>query len=330
MSHGAALLRQAAATTQAPTLAELVPVWMPHVPLPAGGATLERWRMLAAAGALDLSLVKLFEGHTDALAILAELHGPPAPPQSLWGTWCAEPPSARLTFESRALNGVVHLNGIKAWCSGAAQVSHALVSAWDSNSSQWLVAVGVKQPGVRITDEGWHAVGMAPTRSVDVHFRDAVGTLVGGAGDYVQRPGFWHGGGGIAACWWGGAYAIASMTQHALRSRADPHALAHLGAIDIAMASSAATLREAAAWIDAHPLADAQLVALRVRSLVEAAATTVMQHAGRALGAGPLCRNARFAQAMADLPVYLRQSHAERDLAALAALVLREEAPWPL
>lgn len=78
------------------------------------------------------------------------------------------------------------------------------------------------------------------------------------------------------------------------------------------------------------PVATAQRAALRVRSVVEAAAATVMQHAGRAVGAGPLCRNTRFAQAMADLPVYLRQSHAERDLAALATLLKQDNAPWSL
>jgi hypothetical protein len=33
---------------------------------------------------------------------------------------------------------------------------------------------------------------------------------------------------------------------------------------------------------------------------------------------------------MADLPVYLRQSHAERDLAVLGDLNLLEGAPWQL
>jgi hypothetical protein len=55
--------------------------------------------------------------------------------------------------------------------------------------------------------------------------------------------------------------------------------------------------------------------------VVEEAATAVMHHATRALGAGPLCRDARFARALADLPVFLRQSHAERDLAALGEWV---------
>jgi len=42
-----------------------------------------------------------------------------------------------------------------------------------------------------------------------------------------------------------------------------------------------------------------------------------LQHAGRALGAATLCHDAQVARLMADLPVFMRQSHAERDLAAL-------------
>ena len=46
-----------------------------------------------------------------------------------------------------------------------------------------------------------------------------------------------------------------------------------------------------------------------------------MRHVGRAVGAGPYCKDPHFAQLMADLPVYTRQSHAERDLAGLGELV---------
>ena len=64
---------------------------------------------------------------------------------------------------------------------------------------------------------------------------------------------------------------------------------------------------------------------------VEAAATTVLEHASRALGAGPLCRNAGFARMVADLPVFLRQSHAERDLATLGSELAKSgESPWAL
>jgi hypothetical protein len=70
---------------------------------------------------------------------------------------------------------------------------------------------------------------------------------------------------------------------------------------------------------------------MRARLAVEAAATEVLRHATRALGAGPLCRDARFARLAADLPVFLRQSHAERDLATLGSLLnQQEDTPWAL
>ena len=40
-----------------------------QLPLPGHGATLRRWQMLAAIAAIDLSLLKLYESHTDELAI---------------------------------------------------------------------------------------------------------------------------------------------------------------------------------------------------------------------------------------------------------------------
>ena len=49
------------------------------LPLPGSGQTRERWAVLAGLAEKDLSLARLAEGHTDALAILAELGvSPPA------------------------------------------------------------------------------------------------------------------------------------------------------------------------------------------------------------------------------------------------------------
>ena len=317
-------------------LAQLVEAKLDRLAFPGSGRTLERWRSLATVAAHDLSLVKLFEGHTDAIAILDELGASDVSPEllakpKLWGTWCAEPPDARVALACDDAGAQATLNGRKSWCSGARDVSHALVSCWDAEGRPRLAAVALRQPGVTITDDGWNAVGMGATRSVDVLFEAAVAVPVGGPGDYVGRPGFWQGGAGIAACWYGGAQGIAEMTRQNCGPSPDAHRLAHLGAIDVALAGAAAVLRETAAWIDAQPTASAQLHATRARLVCERAATDVVFHAGRALGAAPLCRNARFAQAMADLPVFIRQSHAERDLASLGGLLLNApEPPWSL
>lgn len=323
-------LREPADPGQA--LRQLVQAGCDQLPLPGSGATLARWQALACVAAADLSLVKLYEGHTDALAILAELGATPlAAPGTRWGVWCAEPPDYRVTLHMNA-DGRARLQGVKAWCSGAASVSHALVSAWNAAGEPCLAAVALDQPGVTVTQDGWHAVGMRGSASVNVVFDDAVCTPVGEPGAYVNRPGFQHGGAGVAACWFGALVRIADTLRAATPAQsADPHRLAHLGAIDVALVQARAVLRETAAAIDAAPADSCTLACARARLAVEAAATDIVTRAGRALGAGPLCRDAGFARVMADLPVFIRQSHAERDQAALGRLVReQEDNPWQL
>lgn len=323
-----------AATHSSPTeaLRTLVNSKLDALPLPAKGSTLFRWQALAMVAAHDLSTFKLFEGHVDALAILAELGGSRTS-GATWAVWCAEPPDARL--RARTADPIrVRLDGRKAWCSGAATVDHALVSAWNDQGEPCLVAVALNSPGVTVTESGWDAVGMSASMSVDVLFDEVEGRLIGGAGRYLSRPGFWHGGAGIASGWYGAAAALGNAVRTACLAkgdRAEAHQRAHLGHIDTALASARATLRDIASWIDANPAADAQTQALRARLVVEACANQVLHHAGRALGAGPLCKDRQVARLFADLPVFLRQSHAERDLASLGTSLLALGAsPWTL
>ena len=107
--------------------------------------------------------------------------------------------------------------------------------------------------------------------------------------------------------------------------------LAALGKVDLALQSTAALIRDAARWIDDNPLNNASSVALRVRLAAERCAGKVLDEAGRALGAAAFCRDARFARSAADLPVFVRQSHAERDFSALAeGVISRAQEPWLL
>lgn len=67
------------------------------LPLPGSGATWRRWAAFADLAEEDLSLARLGEGHADAVAILAELGGPPPRPGSRWGVWAANPPGPNMT-----------------------------------------------------------------------------------------------------------------------------------------------------------------------------------------------------------------------------------------
>jgi len=292
------------------------------LPLPGHGNTLRRWQALAELSAADLVLGRLAEAHADAVAILAELDGPP--PDGLWGVWAAEPPSARVEAEQNGGDWI--LTGHKAWCSGALLLDGALITGHAADGRRlFAVDVGDLTP-VKGT---WKAVGMAASGSISVDLAGVRAVAVGGSGAYLDRPGFWHGGAGVAACWYGGALGAARALLAAARARRlDPHALAHLGAVDALVAGLAAHLAVAAAEVDADPDGpDARLRAARLRARVEAGATEVLDRVGRALGAGPLCLDPVQAQRAADLPVYLRQSHAERDLAGLGELAV-QAASW--
>lgn len=308
-------------------LALLVAQGADRLPLPGHGHTLQRWRALAEVAAHSLSLAKLYEGHTDALAILSELQADLATEGLRWAVWCAEPPGERVQATSTAPHAAAHagmavqLSGHKPWCSGARAVDRALVSGWLADGRRCLIAVTMDQPAIRRDDSHWQAVGMAASASADVHFDGATGVLVGEPGQYLSRPGFHHGGAGVAACWHGAAARIASHLQQAVGQGEDPHRQAHLGALDVALAGAAGLLRDAAARIDATPSDPCLLAVNRARLAVEAAAEEVLRRVPRAIGPGPLCKNRGLAQLMADLPVFIRQSHAERDQAALGRLL---------
>ncbi|WP_371502922.1 hypothetical protein OG871_37330 [Kitasatospora sp. NBC_00374] len=195
-----------------------------------------------------------------------------------------------------------------------------------------LYVVEVAQPGVAPVPESWPGPGMAGSDTLDVTF-DAVRAIpVGEAGAYLERPGFHHGGIGVAACWHGGARAVARTLLAAARKwDLDPHALAHLGAVDARLVTVDALLDGAAAAVDADPHdrdGTAHLRTMRVRAAVEDAAGDVLGRVGRALGAAPLGHDAVHARAVADLTVYLRQHHAERDLAALGRAAAATRRDW--
>jgi len=311
-------------------LRQLIAGGADRLPLPGHGATLARWRALAAVGAHDLSLAKLFEGHTDALAILHEAGVASGADGASWGTWCAEPPDARVRIE-RTGAGAFVLNGRKAWCSGAQDVSHAVVSCWTPDGEAMLAAVDLRQAGVSMSSDAWQAVGMRGSASIDVHFENVPAQPVGTADFYVQRAGFWHGGAGVAACWFGAATALADALACAMQARPDAHRLAQLGEVTVALQGSAALMRETAAAIDRGPDANAMSAALSVRLSVDATCSMVLAAVGRAFGPGPMCKDAAMARRFADLPVFIRQSHAERDLETLGRLVAEGEGrPWML
>ena len=326
-SFEGALLRSLPADADLPTTVdgalELALELGRRAPGPGEGATLDLWETLATVAAADLGAVRAVEPHLDAIAILRQAEHDL--PDGVWGVFAAEGGDAPLTATTR--DGGVTLTGTKPWCSLAPRLDRALVTAHVGDGARGLFAVDLHAAGVEVLPGTWHARGLAEIPSGPVRFDDATASPVGEVGWYLTRPGFEWGGIGVAACWYGGTVGIARAVHAAAVAKPNPFLAMHLGAIDRGLQDARRALAEAASIADAGSL-DARLVAKRVRATVAAVAEDVLARAGHALGPAPLALDAAHAKRVADLTLYVRQHHAERDLESLGSAVAAGPAPW--
>lgn len=301
----------------------------PQLPAPgaAAGATLVRWRALAALAAQDLAACKLAEAHWDALTILQDLKVSPPPDARIWSVWAAENPRAPLQLQSGAAGEV--LVGSKSWCSGADITTHALLTCEDAQGEPGFAMVDMRAPGITPQGQGWQALGMRHVATPTVQFERTPATWLGARSVYLQRPGFWHGGAGIAACWYGAACEIAQLLRQRLHAE-QPHAAAHLGAMFTQLRAARAMLHQLAQRIDAAPLEPFVEEVQALRGFVRGMATLIIERSARAMGPGPLCTDAAHAQRCADLAVWCTQHHAEKDDEALGRQSQAAAVVWEL
>lgn len=293
-----------------------------HLPHPGAGQTALRWRVLAEVAAADLTAARVLEAHTDALAILAEAGDAAA--AGTWGVFAAEAPGARLDGDDG--RGGWTVSGDKAWCSLAARLDHALVTAHVPGGRR-LFEVNLRHVSVRCAPpSAWVARGLRNVPSGPVHFAGTPARPVGDTDWYLSRDGFAWGGIGVAACWFGGASALAAALLAKGRVGEPAEVLAmQLGRVDAVLHAAAATLLDAADRVDRGSAGGTagELLALRVRAIVADAAEQTLTQVGHALGPAPMAFDEPYARRTADLGVYVRQHHGERDLASLGARLVK-------
>jgi alkylation response protein AidB-like acyl-CoA dehydrogenase len=213
--------------------------------------------------------------------------------------------------------GEWQLDGLKEYCSGATFLSAALVTA-QCDDAVLLFDIALDQPGVRAEASTWGTPAFADTATGPVSFSGVSLSnerLLGSANWYLERPGFWHGALGPAACWAGGALSLIEAAT--FLQRRDAHSRAHIGALQATAWGLFALLDKAGQEIDSDPLderGEARVRALKVRHLVERFCTDVLDRFGRATGPQLLAYDRKIARQHMALTLYIRQCHAERDL----------------
>jgi len=238
----------------------------------------------------------------------------------LYGVWAAE--DAGHVLELDPGNGRGTLRGGKPFCTGAGMVDRALVTC-RTDDGVTLCEIDSRSDRIVYDFADWVTPALAATRTATATFDGLVigdDSIVGPTGWYLDRVGFWHGACGPAACWAGGAIGLVDRAvELAAGKPIDPHRDAHIGALAAIRWELEALLDRTGAEID-HSPGDGDAAAHRarcLRHLVDRAATEVIERFGRAFGPRPLSRDADVVRRVAELQLYVRQCHAERDLEIL-------------
>ena len=291
------------------------------LPMPAAGKSAARHQRLFEIAREDLTLAKLAEAHWDAISILIEAGRVPVP-NTLYAVWASEIPGHALQL-SPGTDGYT-ISGQKLFCSGIGLVDRALMTTGGTDPLLLDLDLRANLEHCEADLTTWQIDAFRETQTGSLTLNAAalpVESIIGKPGWYLTRPGFWHGACGPAACWAGG---VAGLLDAAMANkRDDPHTLAHLGAMHADVWALQSLLTQAAHEMDAAPtdIPAAQIRALALRHTAEQLATDVLRRFARAYGPQPLAMNQSIARRYAEADLYPRQSHAERDLHALAHLI---------
>lgn len=270
-------------------------------------------------GRKDLSLAKIMEAHFDAIAILTE-NDKTAKPNCLYAVWASEIPGQSLHIEKK--NKTYYLSGKKMFCSGTTLVDRVLITAEEN-----VIDIDLYKytPQFIIYDEKlWITQAFARTHTYAIQFNKLPFTQQDIAGPkdwYINRPGFWQGALGPAACWAGGACSLVDYAKN--NSRHDSHTLAHLAAMEANIFTMQTLLAEAGRQIDLHPDDSkfAESLALKIRHSIEQLCSDTLRRFGRAYGPFPLSCDEKICLQYQELDLFLKQHHAERDLEKLGTLI---------
>jgi hypothetical protein len=294
----------------------------------------------------DASTARILDGHLNGVERLAlsapaelreaELEGV-ARGALLLGVWGADPapgegPPAQLV---RNGSGVLVLEGVKTFCSGAGGVQRALVVVREASGAQPPATGGVVRrrlayvdatEGVGIDREWYRASGLRASESHRVEFHGTpVLALLGGENELAREPWFSRDAVRTSATWAGIADGIFDAAVAELADRKlDELQLRALGYMRVARATIDRWLEYAGKRLDEDAVQDPGGVAIECRAAITEAARTIAAEAVRACGSRALIAGAALDRGRRDLDLFLLQHRLDPHLARLGRSTLEQ------
>ena len=278
-------------------------------------ATESAFDALRVLGGANLSVARLFEGHMNAVKLLAlygsarqlDALGVAVRAGTLFGVWGADDPASPLKQQDD------HLTGAKRFASGLELVDVAIVSVAREDGPQ-LLLVASDRPE-RADASAWNMAGMRATRSGTYDFsgvHTAPQCFIGVPGDYLREPNFEGGIWRYCAAHLGAAEALYDAMRQALTERGragSPHQQDRIVRCAIAIETARLWLMRAAREVEA---ADAPprkaALSLAAREVTEDSCRTVMQLVEQSLGMAAHEEGSTVERIRCDLSLFLCQA----------------------
>lgn len=299
---------------------------------PDGAAPLTQ--ILRALGRGNLAVGRLYEGHVNAILLIARHGSAPqlrraaldAAAGRLFGLWVTDPPTDALR---EAADGMMH--GGKAFCSGAGHAGQAIVTAMRGDGGAQLAylstdravasPLGSRMQGMRAAGTGRISFEGTPVGPDD---------WIGVPGDYLREPWFSAGAWRTSAVTCGGLEALVELAMRQLVARgrdASPHQQGRMGRAWIARETAILWAGRAAAAAERSTAREdaAEVVATvnLARIAIEAACLAAMGLVERSLGLAAFTHPNPVERVRRDLGTYLRQPAADDVLTEAAAHIMR-------
>ena len=314
------------------------------------GTHLVLLRLLAVIGGGDLVLGRLYEGHVNALILVASYGSPQQKTRSahdaragrwfgVWNTGARD--VLRLEGDPHGASENFTFRGVKTFASGAAFVQRPIVTAQRDDGGWQMTIPRMESPEVagalKFDRSLWHPLGMEASESFGIDFTGASisrDDLIGTPGDFYRDPLFRGGAIRFAAVHAGAILRLHRLftewLERANRGN-DPYQVARLGEVTLAAQEATLWIERAAAIANDCLAADADKLASErmtdcanmTRLAIERIATAIMPKIIAGVGAHGLLQPSRFERILRDLTMYLRQPAPDQTLADVGRASLR-------
>ncbi len=283
---------------------------------------------LAGLGRTDIGLARLTEGHVDAVRIAAQA-GASLEPDALYGVWASR--SGASGVRARADGDRLVLTGTLKFASGAGVIDRGLTPVWLSDDTHLLVDLDARE--LPVDRSAWQTGAMTVSHTHTISLDEVVvprSTVVGRPNFYLDRPGFFPGGVGVAAVWAGGISRVLDALLAWAGDRSSPAGDLRLGRIAIQRTLALAAVRQGGHHLDARPAgpqppthAELQHLSTSIRAGVGQAVQAALNDARVLAGPAGLAFDAALTHAIDDLGLYVLQQNTDGDAGYLGAAVRR-------